>query len=347
MWNGKKIIDEKELPGDEKLRMNIISRKPLGVLEYDNEFADDVNASIYIRKFIPYFVFPGGRISQLSGCLVSADIGNYLIGHNIDSVYNAILQTGLPHSFNTHKKISLSVIKNDVHKKSANIVGIIKGTNEKLPCVVITAHHDHEGKVDGATYYGADDNGSGTTALLEIAKILGDASAKGIRAKRTIVFVSTAAEEQGLIGGYAYVHQPVIPLSNTYCNINIDMLGRVDSFYTNRKADSNYVYFMYCDSTRKIFNRNKLQDLCQKYSPLNLDTLYEKESKRLNSHGLITRSDNFPFMQKGIPSIWFFGGFHKDYHQPTDTPDKINYPLFKRRTQLVLAIVWQLANESQ
>lgn len=159
-----------------------------------------------------------------------------------------------------------------------------------------------------------------------------------------MVFVSTAAEEQGLIGSHAYVQQPAIPLSNTYCNINMDMLGRVDSFYSNKKADSNYVYFMYRDSTKNIFNRKKLQGICEKYTQLKLDPLYDKESKKL-TYGLIARSDNFPFMQNGIPSIWFFSGFHKDYHQPTDTPDKINYPLFKRRTQLVLATSWQLANE--
>lgn len=102
---------------------------------------------------------------------------------------------------------------------------------------------------------------------------------------------------------------------------------------------------MYNDSSKNIFNSKRLQEINKKYGQLNLDTLYDAESKVLNPYSLIARSDNFPFMQKSIPAIWFFSGFHEDYHQPTDTADKINYSLFKRRTQLVLAILWQLANE--
>ena len=343
-WKGKKIIDQKDLPGDQALLKGILNKKPLGFLVYDNDLAADIIEDIQIRKFVPYYNLPEGQISALGGCFISAELGNTLIGRNIDSVYNTILKDGRPHSFYTNTRISLSIIKKDEHKRTSNIVGIIKGTNENLPCVVITAHHDDEGKIDGSTYYGADDNGSGTTALLEIAKIVGNASSKGTRLKRSIVFVSTAAEEQGLIGGDYYVQHPVIPLSNTYCNINMDMLGRVDSFYNNKRADINYVYYMYRDSTKNIFNRMKLERISQKYGALNLDTLYEKYSKNVN-YGLITRSDNLPFMKMGIPAIWFFSGFHKDYHQPTDTPDKINYSLLRRRTQLVLATLWQLANE--
>jgi hypothetical protein len=343
--NGKKIIYEKDMPNEEQHIKSILSKKPLAVLIYDTDFEEDLKGNKFFRNFEPFHDYSSYDGPQFNTCLVSPDIGNYLVGGNIDSIYRLILQTAQPHSFNTHKKITLSITKNEEHKNTDNIVGIIKGTDENLPCVVFTAHHDHFGKINGSTYYGADDNGSGTTALLEISKILGDASAGGIRPKRTIVFVSTAAEEQGLIGSYAYVKNPAIPLSETYCDINIDMLGRVDSFYAGKRTDSNYVYFMYRDSSKNLFNRKKLQEINQKYSGLKLDTLYDRQSKKLNPYGLIARSDNFPFMQKGIPAIWFFSGFHKDYHQPTDTPDKINYPLFKRRTQLVLATLWQLANE--
>ena len=123
------------------------------------------------------------------------------------------------------------------------------------------------------------------------------------------------------------------------------MLGRVDSFYTNKRSDSNYVYCMFYDSSHNVFTSRILNEINQKYSRLKLDTLYDRFTKRLNPYSLIARSDNFPFMKKGIPAIWFFSGFHKDYHQPTDTPDKINYPLLKRRVQLVLATLWVLANK--
>jgi Zn-dependent M28 family amino/carboxypeptidase len=199
--------------------------------------------------------------------------------------------------------------------------------------------------VNGKTYYGADDNGSGTVALLEIVKVLGDAAVKGIRSKRTIVFVSTAAEEQGLIGSKYYVAHPVVPLSKTYCNINIDMLGRVDSFYSGKKSDSNYIYPIYRDTLGKIFNQKKLNDINESCCKLFLDSFYYVRNKNLRPHILITRSDNFSFIKENIPALWLFSGFHDDYHQPTDTPEKINIPLFKKRIQLVLATIWQLANE--
>jgi peptidase M28-like protein len=344
--NGKSIIEEKDMPNPEQRIMNILSKKPLAILIYSPQFINDLNELKYWRRFALYYKqYQDHEIPPIALYPISSDIGNYIIDGNIDSLYNSILQTGKPKSFNTHKKITLSINKEDEPTNTANLVGIIKGTNENLPCIVFSAHHDHEGIVDNLTYFGADDNGSGTAALLEISKILGDVSAKGIRPKRTIVFVSTAAEEQGLIGGYFYVEHPVIPLSKTYCNINVDMLGRVDSFYTGKRVDSNYIYCMYHDSSKNIFNSKKLQRINKKYSQLKLDTLYDAESKVLSPYSLIARSDNFPFMQKSIPAIWFFSGFHKDYHQPTDTPDKINYPLFKRRTQLALATLWQLANE--
>ena len=259
--NVKKIIDGKDRPDEDQLITNILSKKPLAILFYDNDFKESLKDEEFFRTFEPFRINQSNDSTTFNACIISSEIGNYLVGGSIDSIYRLILQTAQPHSFNTHKKITLSITKKQEYKNTDNIVGIIKGTDEKLPCIVITAHHDHFGKIDGSTYYGADDNGSGTTALLEISKILGDASARGIRPKRTIVFVSTAAEEQGLIGSYAYVKNPAIPLSETYCNINVDMLGRVDSFYTGKRSDSNYVYFMYRDSSKNLFNRKKLQEI--------------------------------------------------------------------------------------
>jgi Peptidase family M28 len=342
--NGKCLIPEKEMPDEDQQSGNIDNKKPAGVLVYVPDFKDEMNEINNIRNFQPYHIYTKREIPPLNSYLISPDITNYLVG-NIDSINNLMNTSGKPHSFNTDKKVIISIHKNEEKVNTDNIVGILIGSNEKLPCIVVTAHHDHFGKINGSTYYGADDNGSGTTALLEIVKILGNAAKQGIRPKRTIVFVSTGAEEQGLYGSRYYVEHPVIPLSKTYCNLNIDMLGRVDSFYAGKKADSNYVYCLYRDTTNKIFNSKKLNSISQTYSRLTLDTLYTRRNKSLNPYSLIARSDNFPFMQKGIPAVWFFSGFHKDYHQPGDTPEKINFPLFKRRTQFVLATLCQLANE--
>ncbi len=343
--SGKEIIEEKDLPNDNDQTNSLLNKKPLGILLYTPDFATTLSQLNYWRTFEPYYDFSRSNSPKIPGGTISTEISKLAVGLNVDSIYSVIGNSGKPHSFNTHRLLTLSIIKIDKKASTKNIIGLIKGTDNNLPCIVLSAHHDHFGKIDGKIFYGADDNGSGTTALLEIARILGNATTKGIRPKRTIVFLSTGAEEQGLIGAYYYTDNPVISLTKTYCNINIDMVGRVDSFHVGNKRDSNYVYCLHYDTSNKIFNSSKLNILNSACCNLVLDTLYDKKSKKVSENSVIGRSDNFTFIKKGIPSIYFFGGFHKDYHQPTDTPDKINYLLLKHRTQLVLATLWQLANE--
>jgi hypothetical protein len=341
--SGKDIIESKDMPNDDDQLNNLISRKPLSIFLYSPDFKTKLSQLHYWRTSESYFDYSRLKSPTIPGIFLSAEISKLAIGLNVDSIYSLIGNSGKPHSFNTHSPLSLSIIKTEKKSSTKNIIGLIKGTDNNLPCIVVSAHHDHFGKIDGKIFYGADDNGSGTTALLEIARILGKAATKGIRPKRTIIFLSTGAEEQGLIGGYYYTANPVIPLIKTYCNINIDMIGRADSFHVGNKSDSNYVYCLYYDSSNQVLNSSKLNIFNSACCNLTLDTLYDKRSKKLN--GVISRSDNFAFIKKGIPSVFFFGGFHKDYHQPTDTPDKINYPLLKRRTQFALTVLWQLANE--
>jgi Peptidase family M28 len=343
--SGKDIIEGKDMPSDDDMVKGLINKKPLGILLYTPDFTTELSESNYWNTFEPYYIFQPSNLPKIPGGLISTEISNLAVGRNVDSIYSIIGNSGKPHSFNTHRQLTLSIVKTDKKTSTKNIIGLIKGTDNNLPCVVLSAHHDHFGKINGKIYYGADDNGSGTSALLEIARILGNAETKGIRPKRTIVFLSTGAEEQGLIGGYYYTDNPVIPLTKTYCNINIDMVGRVDSFHVGKKRDSNYVYCLYYDTSNKVFNSSKLDILDSACCNLILDSLYNKKSKKISPNSLITRSDNFAFIKNGIPSVFLFGGFHKDYHQATDTTDKINYLLLKHRTQLALTILWQLANE--
>jgi hypothetical protein len=344
--SGKAIISDSELPGGGTRINAIMNKKALGVLIGINDPISDIKESrVELREFEPYLDLNEINWQQIPGAFISHELANGIVGGNIDSFFAVINHSGRPHSFNTHKRITFSIIEKDEHPVSPNIIGIINGTDTSKACVVVTAHHDHEGIIDGKTYYGADDNGTGTAALLEIAKIFGDAATKGIKPKRTIVFISTAAEEQGLIGSKYYVAHPVVPLNKTFCNINLDMLGRVDSFYSGKKPDSNYIYPIYHDSSGKAFTEKKLTAIDSECCTLGLDSFYNVRNKNIRPYSLITRSDNFPFIKQNIPAIWFFSGFHNDYHQPTDTPDKINLLLFKRRTQLVLATIWQLANE--
>jgi len=343
--SGKDVIRSKDMPNDEDQAKSIIFKKPLGMLIYEPDFKTTHGQINEFRTFEPFFDFSRPNGTNINGAIISSELSKLALGLNLDSIYSLIGGSGKPHSFNTHKQVTLSVIRNDRKTSTKNIIGLIKGTDTTLSCIVLSAHHDHFGKIQGKTYFGADDNGTGTTALLEIARILGNAATKGIRPNRTIIFLSTGAEEQGLIGGSYYTNNPVISLAKTYCDINIDMVGRVDSFHIGTNRDSNYIYCLYYDTSNKVFNRSKLETLNNSCCNLVLDTLYDRKSRKINEGGLITRSDNFPFLEKGIPAVFLFGGFHKDYHQPTDTIDKINYSLLKRRTQLALTMLWQLGNE--
>ena len=226
-----------------------------------------------------------------------------------------------------------------------NIIGVLRGRNSEKAHLVITAHHDHMGRSEDGILYGADDNGSGISALIEVSRILSQAAKKGIRPKRTIVFVSTDAEEKKLVGSDYYVNNPVLPISKTYCNVNFDMIGRIDSIHLGSKNLSNYIYCIYKDTMNQVLNDSYLNNLNDKYTQLILDERYEKEAESKVPYSLVTRSDHYPFMKKGIPSIWLFSGFHNDYHQTTDTPDKICYPELKKRVQFVLALIWDLANK--
>jgi len=339
---GKPLINPGEMPDIATYANTIWSKKPLCVLHYS---PGPISASKKARAFQPYIDYRFIGLFKFPRANISMQIADKIIGGNSDSVYAIMEQSGKPYSFNTHKHATIALVGEDAQASSKNIIGIIKGTDPRLPCVVVSAHHDHEGVVDGKTYYGADDDGSGTVGLMEIAKVLGEAAAKNMRSKRTIVFLSTAAEEQGLIGSGYYVDHPVIPLSKTYCDINMDMIGRVDSLYSGKKADSNYVYAICADPIYKKMTLERLAPINNSCCRLLLDTLYEAQSKSMAINSVLAESDQYPFLKQGIPAVFFFSGFHKDWHQPTDTPDKINYPLYRRRVQLVLATVWQLANE--
>ncbi|MEO6289783.1 MAG: M28 family peptidase, partial [Ginsengibacter sp.] len=223
-----------------------------------------------------------------------------------------------------------------------NVIGVINGTDKKAGCVIVSAHHDHEGKQGKNIYYGAVDNASGTVAIVEMAALMDKCIKAGYRPKRTIIFASFTGEERGLLGSYYFSEHPLYRMSETYAILNIDMMGRVDSFYSGKRADSNYVYILVKDSLNRglrkaIYTANESTAIS-----LKLDTYYEHPE---NAQRRITGSDQYPFYLKGVPFIRIDCGFTKDYHKPTDTPDKINYDLLKKQTQLAFNTLWNISND--
>lgn len=219
---------------------------------------------------------------------------------------------------------------------SENIWAYIEGTDLKDEVVVLSAHYDHVGAKNGEIYNGADDDGSGTVALLEMAEAFAKAAKEGRRPRRSILFLHVTGEEYGLHGSRFYSENPIILLKKTISNVNIDMIGRRDAAH---EADNNYVYVIGADrlSTdldKIVTAQNK------KYVGLNLDYKYNDPA---DPNRFYYRSDHYNFAKNGIPSVFFFSGTHADYHQPGDDPDKIEYDALAKRTRLAFAVAWELA----
>jgi Zn-dependent M28 family amino/carboxypeptidase len=220
---------------------------------------------------------------------------------------------------------------------SENIWAYIEGSEKPNEVLVISAHYDHVGAKNGEIYNGADDDGSGTVALLEIAQAFQKAKKDGHGPKRSVLFLHVTGEEHGLHGSRYYSENPLFPIANTIANINIDMIGRRDKDH----ADSNnYVYVIGANRLS-----TDLDNICAaantKYTNLNLD--YKFNDPKDPNH-FYERSDHYNFAKFGIPSVFLFNGVHADYHQPTDSPDKIEYDALTKRAQYAFAIAWELAN---
>lgn len=237
---------------------------------------------------------------------------------------------------NYYQKVPKEALPEDKNE-SQNIIAYFEGSEYPNEYIFIAAHSDHEGVVDGEIYNGADDNGSGTAAVLEMAEAFNLAINDGYRPKRSIVFLHVTAEELGLHGSRYYTQNPVFPIENTVATLNIDMIGRVD----NRHQDNeNYIYLIGSDriSTELDFIARKANS---EFTNLELDYKYNAES---DPNAYYYRSDHYNFALKNVPVIFFFNGEHEDYSKPTDTADKINYPLLTKRAKLVFATAWYLAN---
>lgn len=220
---------------------------------------------------------------------------------------------------------------------SENVLAFIEGSDYTDEYIIIGAHLDHEGIVDGEIYYGADDNASGTAAVMEIAQAFKVAEKNGYKPKRNIIFLHVTAEEVGLQGSRYYTENPIVPLEQTTAMLNIDMIGRTD--YKHEETDD-YLYLIGVNR-----HSNELQFIAEKANglatTLDLDYRYNEENE---SNRYYYRSDHYNFAQHDIPVIFFFNGEHLDYHRPTDTEDKINYQLLEKRSKYIFTIAWYLAN---
>ncbi len=223
---------------------------------------------------------------------------------------------------------------------SENIWTFIEGSEFPNEIVVVSAHYDHVGVKNEEVYNGADDDGSGTVALLEIAQAFQQAKKEGNGPKRSILILHVTGEEHGLHGSRFYSENPLFPLKNTVADVNIDMIGRRDDFH---KDSNNYVYVIGSDYLSTDLY-NICEDVNKKYINLALDYKY---NDRNDPNRFYYRSDHYNFAKNGIPSVFFFNGTHADYHKPTDEVDKIEFDALAKRTQLAFAVAWEIANREK
>jgi hypothetical protein len=232
-----------------------------------------------------------------------------------------------------------------VHETSAlngeNVVAMLKGTDTNAGSIIISSHYDHLGKKDSLVYYGADDNASGTSAVIELARIFTMAARQGYRPKRNIIFLNVSGEEKGLLGSSYFVSHSPIPLNNIEADLNIDMIGRTDSIHDSTGV-SDYVYVIGADRLSSELNSiNERQNSLS--VRLNLDYKYNAADDPNNFY---RRSDHYNFARNGIPVIFYFDGKHADYHLPADVPSKINFDLLTKRARLIFLTAWELANRN-
>lgn len=224
--------------------------------------------------------------------------------------------------------------------RGSNVIGIIEGTDKKDEYVFITGHYDHLGEKDGKIYYGADDDGSGTCAVIQMANAFAKAKADGKGPRRTMVFMTLSGEEKGLLGSEYYSEHPVFPLDKTSADLNTDMVGRIDT--ERETADStNYVYVIGHDKLStdlQVIN----EGVNNRYTHLVLDYKFDDPN---DEERIYYRSDHYNFARKGVPVLFFYDGMLKgDYHKPTDTIDKINWQLYEKRVRLIFYTAWEIAN---
>ncbi len=291
-----------------KLDMNVADKKEMPV--------------IYISK-------------EMANAILSGEKKN----NNIDSIRSAISASGKPIAAKAKTNLVITTKEQKEKLSAENVLGFVEGSDLKSEIIVVSAHYDHLGTHDGKVFNGADDDGSGTVSVMQIAKAFEKAKEQGRGPRRSILFLNVSGEEKGLLGSTWYSENPVYPLDNTVTDLNIDMIGRVDEAH---KDNPNYVYLIGADMLSKELNTVS-EETIKTYSDLQPDYKYNdvKDKNRF-----YYRSDHYNFARKNIPVIFYFNGTHADYHKETDEIDKIDFSLMEKRARLVFFTAWTLANRT-
>jgi hypothetical protein len=316
------------------------------VLIIDAKLAESVQS--YRRFFTRNVV---GDVDRAEGKLannvfISPDVAKEIIGEKAGKYAKtrAKCDKGKPSSLTLPCSLTLTMDKFFNQLIGSNVLGYIEGSDPNLKdeVVVVSAHYDHLGKRNDVIYHGADDDGSGTSGVINIARAFSEAKKQGKGPRRSVLCMLVTGEEKGLLGSKYYTTNPIFPLAKTVADVNIDMIGRVDEKYETAK-NPNYIYVIGSDKLSSDLHKIN-EEMNAKYTKLTLDYTYNDEN---DPNRYYYRSDHYNFAEQGIPVVFYFNGTHADYHQPTDTIEKINFEKMTKIAQLAFYTTWEIANRDE
>jgi Zn-dependent M28 family amino/carboxypeptidase len=267
---------------------------------------------------------------------ISKEMANQLLGKNLE----AVMAQKKKRSFTKKANLKIDIHRDEPGYSGENVIGVLEGTSRKTEYLFVTAHYDHLGIINGEIYNGADDDGSGTVAVLALARAFAKARDEGHGPERSIVFMAVSGEEKGLLGSGWYVDHPTIPLTDIICDLNIDMIGRMDEAH---KMDPDYVYVIGSDKLSSELHAINASANAN-FTHLKLDYTYNDVN---DPNRFYYRSDHYNFAKNDIPVVFYFNGVHADYHKETDEIEKIDFKIMEKRARLVFFTAWELSNRSK
>lgn len=313
------------------LALLIINENTLEMIKTYTHFIESEKLKVLDKPEIDY---------DFPNFYISSEMADEIISKSSQKLKEKINSKGVSESFVVKNKLSLSIDKKTTISDAHNVLAYIEGSDLKDELIILSAHYDHIGEHNGKIFNGADDDGSGTVAIMEIAEAFIKAKKDGKGPRRSILILNVSGEEKGLLGSKYYTEYPVFPLENTVANLNIDMIGRLDEKHADNE---NYIYIIGSNMLS-----NDLHEINEKanatYTQLELD--YEFNTTK-DPNRYYYRSDHYNFAKNNIPVIFYFNGVHEDYHKETDTVDKIIFSKMEKITRLVFHTAWDLANRTK
>ena len=325
---------------------NLQSKSPALILAANGEVADVLKkfGSSVLAARLTIQADQAKPASQQAPTLnITTAVADQLVKSS-GKTYNDLKGSNTVQTVKSDIKVNIHIDTREV--KAVDVLGFLPGTDLKGEVLVFSAHYDHIGlnnKGPDKVNNGADDDGSGTTGILEIARAFTQAKKDGHGPRRSILFLGNVGEEKGLLGSEYYTDHPVFALANTITDLNIDMIGRVGYEYIGKPDSANYVYTIGSAMLSKELHQIN-EDANNKYVHLEQDYKYDDPN---DPNRFYYRSDHYNFAKHGVPIIFYFNGVHDDYHQPGDEVSKINFPLLAKRAQLVFYTGWELANRDK